>query len=297
MYLKDILILSWTVDGWKTVTWLRTPYAIEETKDSKDEYVWRCRKIHKIIKNSVSYTVKDVKVSIRHNSWLVDTKLELEIVLEFIYLWSQGFSASEIKHELKISNKTITEWTHFLRESCIYSVMENSSSIGGNGIEVEIDESKFGKRKYHRGHRVEGQWVFGGREKYNKKQIFMIPVHNRKESTLIPIIKKWIKPGSIIHSDCWKAYSKLSIIGYTHVTVNHSKEFINKSSAACTNAIESDWRHAKLKMLSYGTHIGDHAGYLAEFMWRRKYHDTDKFEQLLTDINTNFVKNYMKKIP
>ena len=63
----------------------------------------------------------------------------------------------------------------------------------------------------------------------------MIPVHNRKESTLIPIIKKWIKPGSIIHSDYWKAYSKLSKVVYTHVTVNHSKEFVNKSSAACTN--------------------------------------------------------------
>jgi len=84
----------------------------------------------------------------------------------------------------------------------------------------------------------------------------MIPVPNRKESTLIPIIKRWIKPGTIIHSDCWKAYSKLSALGYTHVTVNHSKEFVNKESAACTNSIESDWRHAKLQMPSYGTHIG-----------------------------------------
>ena len=97
---------------------------------------------------------------------------------------------------------------NFFRESCISAVIDNSTPIGGNRIEVEIDESKFGKRKYHKGHKVEGQWVFGGREKYNKKQIFMIPVCNRKESTLIPIIKKWIEPGSIIHSDCWKAYSK-----------------------------------------------------------------------------------------
>ena len=38
--------------------------------------------------------------------------------------------------------------------------------------------------KYYRGHHVEGQWVFGGREKYNKRKIFMIPVPNRKEKNL-----------------------------------------------------------------------------------------------------------------
>ena len=125
------------------------PMQLKSTNGSKDGYVWRCHKVHKIMKNSITYTVKDVKLSIRHHSWLVDTKLELQIVLELIYLWSQGFSQNEIIHELKISNKTVTEWTNFLRESCIYSVMEKSSSICGNGIKVEIDESKFGKCEYH----------------------------------------------------------------------------------------------------------------------------------------------------
>ena len=134
--------------------------------------------------------MKDVKLSIRHQSWLVDSKIPLEIVLELIYLWSQDFSHSEIIHELELSKKTVTEWSHFFRKACICSVMDRSEAIGGNGVEVEIDERKFGKHKYHKGHQVEGQWVFGGREKYNKKKIFMIPVHNRKQNTLIPIIKK-----------------------------------------------------------------------------------------------------------
>ena len=270
---------------------------LKKTNDSKDTYVWRCRKVHKIHHAGHTYTVKDVKLSIRHQSWLVDSKIPLEIVLELIYLWSQGFSHSEIIHELKLSKKTVTEWSHFFREACICSVMDRSEPIGGNGVEVEIDESKFGKCKYHKGHRVEGQWVFGGREKYNKKKIFMIPVHNRKQNTLIPIIKKWIKPGSIIHSDCWKAYNKLASIGYTHITVNHSKEFVNKENLACTNSIESDWHHAKLCMPKYGTHLGDHAGYLVEFMWRRSNSDDDKFLTLIKDINDTFIHKYLLKVP
>ena len=50
-------------------------------------------------------------------------------------------------------------------------------------------------------------------------------------------------------------------------------------------------------MSSYVTHIGDCAGYLAEFMWRHKYSDIDKFHQLLIDINDNFTSKYLKIIP
>ena len=109
--------------------------------------------------------------------------------------------------------------------------------------------------------------VCRGREKYDKSKIFMIPVSKRDCNTLIPIIQKWILPGSIIHSDCWKAYNKHEKLGYKHVTVNHTKEFYNNTNVACTNAVESDWRHAKCSMPTYSIHKGMHAGYLAEFLW------------------------------
>ena len=270
---------------------------LKVTNDSKDKFHWCCHSTHTVHKHDASYKVKDIKLTIRHQSWLVDSKLALETVLEFVYLWSQGFTHSEVMHELKLSKKTVMEWFMFFRKSCIYSVMEQSKQIGGNGVEVEIDKSKFRKRKYHRSHKVEGQWVFGGLEKYNKHKIFMIPVHKRKVTTLLPLIKKWIAPGSIIHSDCWKAYSGLTKIGYTHVTVNHSKEFVNRDNIACTNAIESDWRHAMVHMPSYGTHLGDHAGYLAKFMWCRKHCHDDKFMTLIKDINMTFTQKYLQKVP
>ena len=77
--------------------------------------------------------------------------------------------------------------------------MRNSEKIGG--IVVEMDESKFAKRKCNVGHPVKGRQVFGGREKDNKKKVFMEPVENMTSATLLAVIQKWIVPGSIIWSD------------------------------------------------------------------------------------------------
>ena len=53
---------------------------------------------------------------------------------------------------------------------------------------VQIDESKFGKRKYNPGRRVEGQWVFGGIEEESRKS-FLVAVEKLDRATLlIPII-------------------------------------------------------------------------------------------------------------
>ena len=86
-------------------------------------------------------------------------------------------------------------------------------------------------------------------------------------------------------------------MGYTHVTVNHSKEFIDRQNTACTNGIDSDWRHAKVTMPRYGVHRGMHAGYLAEFMWWRKHMDSDRFITLIQDINIGFQKKYLDTLP
>ena len=93
--------------------------------------------------------------------------------------------------------------------------------IGGEGIEVQIDESKFAKRKYHQGHRAGySSWVFGGINK--NKNWFAILVQNRKEETLLPLINQYIAPGSHIKLDLWKSYGNIKHNVYRHNTVNHS---------------------------------------------------------------------------
>jgi len=50
-------------------------------------------------------------------------------------------------------------------------LQDNSQKIGGPHLTVDIDDSKFGKLKYHRGHRVQGQWIFGGVERGTGRSI------------------------------------------------------------------------------------------------------------------------------
>jgi len=77
-------------------------------------------------------------------------------------------------------------------------------------------------------------------------------VEDRSAATLIPLTKKYIRPGTTILSD-WIAYSSLSSEGYPHLTVNHSIEFKNKETGACTNQIESTWNSVKRSLPKFGT--------------------------------------------
>lgn len=116
--------------------------------------------------------------------------------------------------------------------------------IGGEGITVEIDECMLVRRKHHVGRIVKHQWVFGGVQVPSGK-CFLVKVDKR---TLIPIIHQYIAPGSTIISDCWKAYNTLDKSAkyhYKHLTVNHSTNFVDPQSGACTNRIESLWQKAK----------------------------------------------------
>ena len=50
---------------------------------------------------------------------------------------------------------------------------------------------------------VDGHWVFGGIER-GLKNAFMVVVPDRTKNTLIPVIHKYIRTGSIIMSDEWR---------------------------------------------------------------------------------------------
>jgi hypothetical protein len=55
---------------------------------------------------------------------------------------------------------------------------------------------------------------------------YMQTVAKRDAATLLPIIQKVVRPGSIVYSDEWRAYRQIQPkLGLQHETVNHSVNF------------------------------------------------------------------------
>ena len=144
-----------------------------------------------------------------------------------------------LMREYDLSSQTVVSWYSFIREVSIDHLFKSSADkLGGSGKIVEIDEAKFGHRKYNRSRVVDGQWVFGRIERGTGKSFF-VPVDTRDADTLLRIIRERIEPGTTIVSDCWKAYRSLEEAGFEHLTVNHSIEFIDAHTGA---HIERQWR-------------------------------------------------------
>jgi predicted ferric reductase len=89
-----------------------------------------------------------------------------------------------IRHGL--SPTTIADWCGFYRDLLGQDIefTTRNEKIGGPNIVVEVDESKFGKRKYHRGHKVEGVWVIGGVERTASRSLFVAVVPDRSAPTI-----------------------------------------------------------------------------------------------------------------
>ena len=204
-----------------------------------DGYMWRCSK-----------KSCNGEVSLHHNSWFCGSHLSISKILALTYAWAHSFMTSQAMHETSSRDKTtssakVVDWYNYCRKVCSEIISRHHTGRrGGPGKIVEIDESKFGRRKYHRGRVVEGQWVFGGicRE---TKECFVMLVNSRDKATLLPIIQDRILPGTCVMSDLWRAFDCLNDEGFQHLTVNHSLNFVDPDTGAHTQNIENTWWVAK----------------------------------------------------
>ncbi|KAG2215531.1 hypothetical protein INT45_008131 [Circinella minor] len=215
--------------------------------------------------------------SVTQGSYFYNRKANLRKILWSIYGFIAQNTSFSLTRQVGLERRTIAQIIHD-----IYQVMDNDITdedllLGGPDVdEVQIDESKFGKNKHHRGHPVLGVWVF------EAGKAFLCIVPNRTADTLIPLIQNHVVPGTKIVSDCHAPYMRLRSLGYDHYAVNHSMGFAtvnysqghnNGNTLYNSNMIEGFWTAVKRSVDRRHRTVDACPWKLLEFLWRRKHYN------------------------
>lgn len=209
-------------------------------------------------------------VSVFKNSFFGKAKLDCRDVLLIGYLWLSGCCHTTAQAITGHSSATITDYFGHYRDLVSGSMESSDTMIGGTDIVIELDESKFAKRKFHRGHHVEGCWVVGGVERTPERRMFVEVVADRSRQTLFEVISRHVRPGSVVCTDMWRGYIGLDeAINVQHNTVNHSENFVDPDTGTHTNTIEGTWCGIKRKIPIRNRNHDTIEKHLMEFIWRR----------------------------
>ena len=252
-------------------------YTFQKYKKSKKKRI-QCR-----------YSVSNFRGTFLENSHIGPAKLLL-----FINYWlRQNYNQRNVANNVEIDQKTCVFWKKKCDQACHEYLIKNGPRIiGGPGIVVEIDETII----YKDFSNVTGEdnrtgkffWIFGGIERHSiNYNAFTVPLAessfneeldreelkalHRDFPTLVSILLEHVRPGSIIISDGWAAYSKLGdpingVIFYEHKVINHKNGFVLPLQRFIhTNNIERFWKLMKAYCKKPGNQLKNIWRYLARF--------------------------------
>ena len=165
---------------------------------------------------------------------------------------------------------------------------------------VEVDETYVGgqwrnKRKVQRlqgtkrGRGTSKQPVFGILCRNGYVWAEMVP--GVESATLLPLINKRVKRGSIVYSDTWRGYTGIAANGYVHRLVDHGKGEFSDTKGTHINGLEGFWGYLKRKLAAKGGIRRERLPlYLGEYVWRynhRKMNFKEQEKLLMTMLYQN----------
>lgn len=192
------------------------------------------------------------------------SKVKFRKIIKCFVMDIDATRAAEIA---KVSRQCANRQYRHIRES-IYKQSRFAPRFCG---EVEIDQAEFGGRgrkrmqallkRYakqlpHREYMEKAKeirkehkvLVFGILQRQGRVYAHIVKRSNAK--TLVPVIRLVVEDTSTIYSDQWRGFSKLSLDGYTHKSVNHSEEYVD-SRGNHINGIEAFWSYAKRRVMKF----------------------------------------------
>lgn len=188
------------------------------------------------------------------------SKIDLLLWFHAILLFTNsknGVSSHFLERHLGVSAKCA--WRMCDRIRTHLALIEGRRYLGGRGKCVYIDEALI------RGIRTDGRRgkgraiVFG---MIDDQFVCSMVVADRSRKTLLPIIRQYVDPESLIVTDSYSTYRRMSDYGWRQTTVNHSIGEWKNGDGYSQAHIENYW--AVLKRAIRGTHL--HVG--REFLWK-----------------------------
>jgi transposase-like protein len=147
--------------------------------------------------------------------------------------------------------------------------------LGGTGRFVEVDEAIVRRRKYHRGRAKPQIWMIGLAERAENPElvckVVVKIVKDRRKETLLPIIENHCRTGSIICTDEWRGYTRITSIDgkeFQHRTVCHKSNFVDPVTHTYTNTIEGTWANLRRFLPQHGVRRRFLHDYLWSFLFR-----------------------------
>ena len=109
-------------------------------------------------------------------------------------------------------------------------------------------------------------------------------IQRTRETLVTGLVQKFIEPGTTIISDKFSPYFNLNSVGYIHLKVNHSENFVDPNTGTPLKhdrrCMESNQEKAEAMN---GTVKSKLPSYLDEYNWRKCY-PGDPFDNLLEAI-------------
>jgi len=195
----------------------------------------------------------------------------LPLTMWFRTIWwvtsqKNGASAKGLQRILGFgSYETAWTWLHKLRRAMVMPGRDQLAGI------VEVDETYIGGEKPgKRGRGAEGKALVVIAAQVKDKHIGRIRLHRVADASagsLEPAVQQAVVPGSIVRTDGWNGYNRLTALGYVHEVVRKDADVGHSLLPRCNRVA------ALLKRWLIGTHQGkplpSHLDYyLDEFVFR-----------------------------
>ena len=221
----------------------------EKVKFNPNRRLWQCSSHHPKRQFSVKVRTIYEDSPIGLDKWLTATWMLTNC--------KNGISSYEVARDLRLTQKSAWFMLHRIRLALQDEFF--GSKLGGNGSEVEVDETFIGgkARNMHlskRQRRITGTGgkdktaVMGIMERGGKLRTIVVP--NRRRSALQAEVRKHVEAGAALYTDALLSYEELAT-DYAHKVVNHAAQYVD--GRVHTNSLDNFW--SLLKRGVSGTYV------------------------------------------